>query len=88
MGSSGLGGRLKKPGILCGLWADHKKGPILGTGGTGDDRRHVHHGRLDTNLEKTKAMVCTPGFIWGKTSKVVYKRRVTREGGVLGRGEG
>ena len=24
---------------------------------------------LETNLEKTKEMVCTPGYIWGKWSK-------------------
>ena len=34
---------------------------------------------LETNLENTKALVCTPGYIWGKWSKAVYKRRATRE---------
>ena len=24
---------------------------------------------LETNLEKTKALVCTPGYIWGKWIK-------------------
>ena len=28
---------------------------------------------LDTNLKKTKAMVCTPGFIWGKYGNTAYK---------------
>ena len=28
---------------------------------------------LDTNLENTKSMVCTPGFIWGKWSEKAYK---------------
>ena len=35
---------------------------------------------LDTNIEKTKSLVCTPGSIWGKRSKEAYKRRVTGEG--------
>ena len=33
---------------------------------------------IEANLEKTKAMVCTPGFIWGGGG--VYKRRVRGEG--------
>ena len=32
---------------------------------------------LETNLEKKKALVCTPRYIWGKWSEVVYKRRDT-----------
>ena len=35
---------------------------------------------LETNLENTKTMVCTPGFIWGKWGGQEYKRRVTGEG--------
>ena len=35
---------------------------------------------LDTNLEKIKSLVCTPGYIWGKWSKEVYKRRATGDG--------
>ena len=35
---------------------------------------------IDTNLEKTKALVCTPGYIWGKWREEVYKRRATGEG--------
>ena len=35
---------------------------------------------LGTNLENTKAMVCTPGFIWGKVGDLAYKRRSTGEG--------
>ena len=38
---------------------------------------------LETNLEKTKALVCTSGYIWGKWSKAAYKRRATREGGTF-----
>ena len=34
---------------------------------------------LETNLYKTKAMVCTPGFIWGKVGGVAYKRGATGE---------
>jgi exonuclease III len=34
---------------------------------------------LRTNTSKTKAMTCTPGFIWGRMSSPAYKRR--REGG-------
>ena len=35
---------------------------------------------LEDNLEKTKAMVCTPRFIWGKLEETAYKRRDTGEG--------
>ena len=38
---------------------------------------------LETNLDKTKALVCTPGYIWGKWSEAAYKRRATREGGTF-----
>ena len=34
---------------------------------------------LETNLEKTKALVCTPRYIWGKWSKSLYKRKATEE---------
>ena len=36
--------------------------------------------RLETNLYKTKALVCTPGYIWGKWSEAAYKRRANGEG--------
>ena len=32
---------------------------------------------LEKNLEKAKAMVCTPGFIWGKWGELAYKRKAT-----------
>ena len=32
---------------------------------------------LETNLDKIKAMVYTPGFIWGKVGEMAYKRRET-----------
>ena len=35
---------------------------------------------LGTNLEKTKAIVCNTGYIWGKWSKSEYKCRDTGEG--------
>ena len=35
---------------------------------------------IHTNLGKTKEMVCTLGFVWGKQGIVVYKRRETGEG--------
>ena len=35
---------------------------------------------LQTNLEKTNAMVCTPGFIWGYIGEEAYKGRETGEG--------
>ena len=35
---------------------------------------------LETNLEKTKALVCTTRYIWGKWIKASYKRRATGEG--------
>ena len=36
---------------------------------------------MQTNLGNTKSMVWTPGFIWGQQMTVVYKQRVTGEGG-------
>ena len=35
---------------------------------------------LQTNLGKTKAMICMPGFIWGQHGVEVYNRRDTGEG--------
>ena len=35
---------------------------------------------LQTNLGKTKEMVCTTGFIWGKLGVSAYKRSVMEEG--------
>ena len=32
---------------------------------------------LETNLDKTKAMVCNPGFIWRKWGELAYNRRET-----------
>ena len=36
--------------------------------------------RLNNNLEKTKSIVCTPGFICGKWGEKAYKRRAKGEG--------
>ena len=36
---------------------------------------------LDTNLENTKALVCTPRYICGKWIKAAYKRRDIGGGG-------
>ena len=35
---------------------------------------------IDDNLKNTKAMVCTPRFIWGKWGETVYKRQATGKG--------
>ena len=35
---------------------------------------------MKTNLNKTKNMICTPGFIWGKQVAEAYKQRATGEG--------
>ena len=35
---------------------------------------------IQENLGITKAMSCTPGFIWGQQKAVDYKRRATGEG--------
>ena len=35
---------------------------------------------LDNNMEKTKALVCTPVYIWGKWIEAAYNHRNTREG--------
>ena len=35
---------------------------------------------LEMNLKKTRSMVCTPVFIWGKIREEAYKRRATGEG--------
>ena len=43
---------------------------------------------LKKNLYKTKALVCTPGYIWEKWSESKYKRRDTGEGEISGRGSG
>ena len=32
---------------------------------------------LYTELEETKALVCTPGYIWGMWTEAAYKRRAT-----------
>ena len=32
------------------------------------------------NLGKTKAMVCTQGFVWGEQATASYKQRSTGEG--------
>ena len=35
---------------------------------------------LQKNLGNPKAMVCTPGLIWGKQGVAAYKKRATGEG--------
>ena len=35
---------------------------------------------LLTNLDNTKEIMCTPGFIWGHQGTAVYKRRAAGEG--------
>ena len=35
---------------------------------------------LDTKLERTKVVVCNPGFIWGKWGEQSYKQRAMGEG--------
>ena len=35
------------------------------------------------NLDKTKAMVCTPRFIWGKWGELAYKICATGEGEIF-----
>ena len=35
---------------------------------------------LRKNLEKTKALVCTPGYIWESCNEAAYKRRDIGEG--------
>ena len=35
---------------------------------------------IDANPKNTKAMVCTPWFIWGKWGETAYKQQVTGEG--------
>ena len=39
-----------------------------------------HSMGLETNLKKTKYVVCVPGFIWGEWRGQAYKRRETGEG--------
>ena len=38
---------------------------------------------LQKNLGKTKSMVFTPGFIWGRQGTSTYKRRASGEGGTF-----
>ena len=35
---------------------------------------------MEANLNKTKVMVCTPGFVWGEWGETEYKRLETAEG--------
>ena len=35
---------------------------------------------LENNLDKTKAMICKPGFVWGHIGEAAYNRRATGEG--------
>ena len=35
---------------------------------------------LHTDLNKTKAMICTPGFIWGQHGAEAYKQQFTGDG--------
>ena len=35
---------------------------------------------LQTNLNNTKTMVCTTGFIWGKQGAEAYNRKATGKG--------
>ena len=35
---------------------------------------------IDAKLENTKAMICTPRFIWEEWGETVYNQRVTGEG--------
>ena len=36
----------------------------------------LHRMGMESNLEKTKVVVCTPRFIWGKWWETAYKRWV------------
>ena len=38
---------------------------------------------LEMNLDKTNALVCTPGYIWREWIEAAYKRRATGEGGTF-----
>ena len=38
---------------------------------------------METNLDKTKDLVCTPRCIWGKWSEAAYKHRSTGEGATV-----
>ena len=38
---------------------------------------------LQTNLNKTKAVICTSGFIWGEQVSKAYKQQATGEGPTL-----
>ena len=51
----------------------------MGEGCTDGDDSYVSTDGAGDELRKTKAMVCTPGFIWGKWGELAYKRRAMRE---------
>ena len=38
---------------------------------------------LETNIENTNTMVCTPVFVWGKWGRKAYKQQATGEGETL-----
>ena len=42
---------------------------------------------LQTNLGRTKSIICTPGFIWGKQGVEANKRRATWERPTFGEGK-
>ena len=43
----------------------------------------IFRDRPETKLDKTKAMVFIPGFIWDQIREEAYKRRETRYGEVF-----
>ena len=51
----------------------------MGAGFTDGDDSYVSTDGAGDEPRKTKAMVCTLRFIWGKWGEMAYKRRATRE---------
>ena len=73
----GLGGMRAEPGVLCGICEESGERPHLGTGYPDGDNTMFQLVGLENTLEKTKALVCTSGYIWGKWSEAAYKRKAT-----------
>ena len=55
----------------------------MGAGRSDLDGRYVLADGARCEPIKTKAMMCTPGFIWGYWEGLAYKRRATGEGGTF-----
>ena len=59
---------------------DIKARSDLGADSAEENGKKFERVSLQKNLNKTKAVICTPGFIWGQQVDESYKRQATGEG--------